>query len=53
VEVFSDFAEFSARLSAKLAGGSKALGLSAGGSFDAATSTLTAANINVILTASN
>jgi len=53
VEVFSDFAEFSARLSAKLASGSKALGLSAGGSFDATTSSLTATHINVILSASN
>ena len=53
VEVFSDFAEFSARLSSKLASGSKALGLSAGGSFDAATSSLTANHINVILSASN
>ena len=53
VEVFSDFAEFSARLSAKLATGSKARGLSANGSFDAATNTLTANHINVILSASN
>jgi hypothetical protein len=53
IEVFSDFAEFSARLGAKLGSGSKALGLSAGGSFDAATSTLTATHIYVILTASN
>jgi hypothetical protein len=53
VQVFSDFSEFSAQLSAKLASGGKAVGLHAQGSFDAATSTLTANHINVILTTSN
>jgi hypothetical protein len=53
VEVFSDFSAFSAQLGAKLASGSKALGLYAHGSFDAATSTLTANHINVILTTSD
>ncbi|HEY7377343.1 MAG TPA: DUF4382 domain-containing protein [Steroidobacteraceae bacterium] len=53
VEVFSDFAEFTARLSEKLAAGSKALAMNASGSFDAATSTLSARHVNVILSASN
>lgn len=53
VEVFSDFGEFSAQLSTKLAAGSKAVGMSASGSFDADTSTLTANHVNVNLTATN
>ncbi|HZF25077.1 MAG TPA: DUF4382 domain-containing protein [Steroidobacteraceae bacterium] len=53
VEVFSDFGEFTARLSEKLAAGGKALGMNAGGKFDAASSTLTANHVNVILTATN
>ena len=53
IEVFSDFAEFTARLSEKLAAGSKALAMNASGSFDAASSTLTARHVNVVLTASN
>jgi len=50
VEMFSDFAEFSARLAEKLSGGAKALSMSAGGEFDAGTSTLTSRNVTVSLT---
>jgi hypothetical protein len=53
VEVFSDFAEFTARLSEKLAGGSKALAISAHGHFDSGTSTLTAGYVSVILSPAN
>jgi hypothetical protein len=50
VEVFSDFAEFSARLAEKLAGGAQALSMSADGEFEAGTSTLTANHVSVALT---
>ena len=53
VEVFSDFGEFTASLSAKLAAGSKALAMSAVGKFDQPTGTLTASYVSVVLTAQN
>jgi hypothetical protein len=52
VEVFSDFAAFTARLSERLAGGSRAVALAAGGQFDAGSSTLTARQVNIGLTSS-
>lgn len=53
IEVFSDFAAFTARLSERLAGGSKALALSASGEFDAGTATLSARHVSVLLDSSN
>lgn len=53
VEVFGNFADFTARLAEKLGAGSKALSMSASGEFDAGTSTLTARQVGVSLTASN
>ncbi len=53
VEVFSEFARFTERLSEKLAGGSKALSMSASGQFDVGSSTLTAHYVGVSLSASN
>jgi len=53
IEVFSDFAAFSARLSERLAAGSKALALSASGEFDAGSATLTARHVSILLDSSN
>lgn len=53
IEVFSEFARFTERLSEKLAGGSKALAMSASGQFDAGSSTLTARYVGVSLSAGN
>jgi hypothetical protein len=51
VEVFSNFADFTAKLAEKLGAGQKALGMTAAGQFDAATSQLTTARITVTLSA--
>lgn len=53
IEVFSELARFSERLSEKLAGGAKALSMSAHGRFDAGSSTLTAHYVGVSLSATN
>jgi len=53
VEVFSDFAAFAERLSEKLAAGSKAVTLTAGGEFDAGSSTLTARHVSIGLSSIN
>ena len=45
VETFSDFAEFTAKLAEKLNGGQKLVGLTASGSFDAATGDLTSQRV--------
>jgi hypothetical protein len=50
VEVFSEFERFAQALSEKLAGGQKALAMSAHGQFDAGSSTLTANYVAVCLT---
>ena len=53
VEVFSEFARFSERLSEKLGGGAKALSMSARGQYDAGSSTLTAHFVGVSVSATN
>lgn len=53
IEVFSDFAAFTARLSERLAAGNKALALSASGEFDAGSATLTARHVSILLNSSN
>jgi hypothetical protein len=53
IEVFSDFAAFTARLSERMAAGSKALALSASGEFDAGSATLTARHVSILLDSSN
>jgi hypothetical protein len=50
VEVFSEFASFVQALSEKLAGGQKALALSAQGRYDAGSTTFTANSVSVSLT---
>lgn len=50
VEVFGNFADFTARLAEKLGAGSRALSMSAAGEFDVATSTLTTRRVSVSLT---
>jgi hypothetical protein len=44
-EVFTDFAAFTARLTEKLSGGSKLVGLTATGAYDASTSRLTSSRV--------
>jgi hypothetical protein len=53
IEVFSDFAAFTARLSEKLAAGSKAVAMTAGGAWDAASGTLIANYVSVNLIAAD
>jgi hypothetical protein len=53
VEVFGEFGRFAAALSEKLAGGQKALGMTAHGRFDAGSTTLTANYVSVSLSRSN
>ncbi len=53
IEVFREFAGFTERLSEKLAGGSKALAMTARGHFDVGSSTLTAHYVGVSLSSSD
>ncbi len=53
IEVFSEFARFTEALGEKLAGGQKALAMTAHGRFDAGSTTLTANYVSVSLTRSN
>ena len=53
VEVYTTFADFTAKLAEKLGAGEKALGLSATGSFDAATSEISAQRVLVELKPAN
>jgi hypothetical protein len=53
VEVFSDFAAFTARLAEKMSAGGKTVAMDAQGDFDSGTSTLTARHIGVALTSPN
>ena len=53
VEVYTTFADFTAKLTEKLAAGEKALGISATGSFDAATSDLSTQRVLVEMKPAN
>lgn len=53
VEIYTTFADFTAQLTQKLAAGEKAVGLSATGSFDAASSTFSSQRVLVELTPTN
>jgi hypothetical protein len=50
VEVFTDFEEFATKVNSRLNGGSNMRALTARGSFDADTTTLTANYVSIILT---